>query len=59
MKLTRRELAPAAVAALAGARARGEQGPKAASRDAVKRADEIRKFKVPVETEPAFAFRAQ
>jgi hypothetical protein len=64
MKLTRRELAPAALAALTGAKGAaqagdGEQDSKAASEDAGKRAAEIRNFKVPAETEPAFAFRAQ
>ncbi len=73
MKLTRRELAgivaatPAAVRGAASAlppQAPGdapespEQLRKSAVEDARKAAAEIRKFKVPIEAEPAFTFRA-
>ena len=64
MKLTRRELAGVAAVIMPIA-ARGdepespEQLYKSAAEDARKAAGEIRKFKTPIETEPAFVFRAQ
>jgi hypothetical protein len=64
MKLTRRELAGMA-AAIVPAAVRGdepdspEQLYKSAAEDARKAAGEIRNFKTPIETEPAFTFRAQ
>lgn len=61
MKLTRRELALAAMApavARAAPQAGGESE-KPAAEDAHKRSAEIRKFKVPAGTDPAFSFRAQ
>ena len=61
MKLTRRELALAAVApaVVRAAPQAGGENAKPAAEDAQKRTAEIRKFKVPPETDPAFSFRAQ
>lgn len=62
MKLTRRELAGivASVPAVAGSAALGSaELERSAVEDLQKNIAEIRKFKLPVETEPAFAFRAQ
>ena len=69
MKLTRRELAGIVAAGTAAGRtapeARGSdpESPVKPEQSAVeslkKTSAEIRKLKVPIETEPAFAFRAQ
>lgn len=71
MKLTRRELAGIVAAMPAAVRGAGsvlpsqapgdapEQLHKSAVEDARKAVAEIRKFKVPIEAEPAFTFRAQ
>jgi hypothetical protein len=64
MKLTRRELA-GVFAVVASPRGPGEapetaeQMYKSAVEDSGKNSTELRKFKIPIEAEPAFAFKAQ
>jgi len=64
MKLTRRQLAGvfAAAASPLGpgeAPETAERMYKSAVEDSGKNSTELRKFKIPIETEPAFAFKAQ
>jgi hypothetical protein len=57
VKLTRRELAAAALAPAAAAQERPAEELEAARRKVRRLGEELGKFKLPVETEPAFQFR--
>jgi hypothetical protein len=64
MKLTRRELAGVLAVAVSPrghdeAPETAEQMYKSAVEESGKNATGLRKFKIPIETEPAFAFKAQ